>query len=101
MLAGTYAALRPRDLRKLVISGSPASMPLYKEACRRRLAQLPLDVRQTLEDCDRKGDHDGPEYKEASDIFMKSFVCRLDPVPDPIQQAWRNLKENPAAYGTM
>ncbi|KAI1777777.1 proline-specific peptidase [Hypoxylon cercidicola] len=101
MLAGSYASMRPRGLKRLILSGSPASMPLYREACQQRLAQLPPDVRRTLEDCDKKGDHESPEYKEASTVFMKKFVCRLDPVPEPIQQAWANLKENPAAYMTM
>lgn len=33
VLIGSYATRRPNGPRKLVISGSPASMPLYKEAC--------------------------------------------------------------------
>jgi L-proline amide hydrolase len=99
MLGSAYAALQPRGLRKLVLSSSPASMPLYKEACKRRLAELPPDTRRILESEDIN--HASSEWQEASKVFMKTFVCRLDPVPDPVQRAWKNLKENPSAYSTM
>lgn len=99
MLGGAYAARQPRGLRKLVLSGSPASMPLYKKACKYRLAELPSDIRGLLEGDDVN--HDSPEYQKAANVFMRRYVCRLDPVPDPIQRAWKNLKENPAAYSTM
>ncbi|KAI1253296.1 hypothetical protein MGN70_005504 [Eutypa lata] len=40
MLIGSYATRRPNGPRKLVISGSPASMPLYKEACTQRPSEF-------------------------------------------------------------
>lgn len=101
MLAGSYAARRPLGLRRLVLSGSPASMPLYKQACKYRLAELPADIRQTLEECDRRGDHDSPEFKEASAVFIKRYVCRLDPLPEPIRRTFKNLKDDPTVYSTM
>ncbi|KAJ8132572.1 hypothetical protein O1611_g1053 [Lasiodiplodia mahajangana] len=99
MLAGAYAARQPVGLKKMVLSSSPASMPLYKESCKRRLAELPPKTREILESKDI--DHSSQEFKDASDVFMKTFVCHLDPVPEPVQRAWKNLKENPSAYSTM
>lgn len=99
MLAAAYAARQPVGLRKIVLSSSPASMPLYKESCKRRLAELPPKVRKILESDDI--DHSSQEFKDASNVFMKTFVCHLDPVPEPVQRAWKNLKENPSAYSTM
>ncbi|KAI0909408.1 Alpha/Beta hydrolase protein [Ustulina deusta] len=99
MLAAAYASRQPVGLKKLVLSSSPASMPLYNESCKRRLAELPPKTREVLES--HEIDHSSPEFKEASDVFMKTFVCHLDPVPEPVQRAWKNLKENPSAYSTM
>ncbi|KAI1345945.1 Alpha/Beta hydrolase protein [Xylaria sp. FL0043] len=99
MLAGAYAARQPVGLKKMVLSSSPASMPLYKESCKRRLAELPPQVRELLESTEV--DHSSQEFKDAADVFMKTFVCRLDPIPEPVQRAWRNLKEDPSAYSTM
>ncbi|KAI1372109.1 proline-specific peptidase [Hypoxylon crocopeplum] len=101
MLGGSYAARRPQGLRRIVLSGAPASMPLYKQACKIRLAELPEDVCKTLEECDKRGDHDSPEFKEAAGVFIKRYVCRLDPMPEPIQHTFKNLKEDSTAYTTM
>ncbi|KAI1283949.1 Alpha/Beta hydrolase protein [Xylaria sp. FL0933] len=99
MLAGAYAARQPVGLKKIVLSSSPASMPLYKESCKRRLAELSPKVREVLESTEV--DHSSKEFKDAADVFMKTFVCRLDPIPEPVQRAWRNLKEDRSAYSTM
>ncbi|KAI1503531.1 proline-specific peptidase [Biscogniauxia marginata] len=83
---GVYAAQRPRGLKKLVLLGFPASMPFYNEVCKYRLAHSPSDVRQTIEECEKRGDHDSLAYKEASTVFMRRL---------------KNLKENPTTYVTM
>ncbi|KAI0553928.1 Alpha/Beta hydrolase protein [Xylaria curta] len=99
MLAAAYSVRQPVGLKKIVLSSAPASMPLYKESCRQRLSELPPKIREILES--ENTDHSSPEFKDASDVFMRTFVCQLDPVPEPVQRAWRNLKENPSAYSTM
>ncbi|KAI0886579.1 proline-specific peptidase [Annulohypoxylon maeteangense] len=101
MLGSAYAARRPRGLRRLVLSGAPASMPLYKQACKIRLAELPEDVGRALKECDAKGDHESPEFKDAAAVFMRRFVCRLDPLPEPIQRTFKNIRDDSTAYGTM
>ncbi|KAI0475482.1 Alpha/Beta hydrolase protein [Xylariaceae sp. FL0804] len=99
MLAGQYAARRPDGLRRVVMSGAPASIPLYNRGARRRIAELPEGARKVLESDDV--DHGSAEYKEATAVFMRTFVCRLDPVPLPAQQTWKNIKEDSTVYGTM
>ncbi|KAI1358521.1 hypothetical protein F5Y08DRAFT_350690 [Xylaria arbuscula] len=78
---------------------APASMPLFKESCKRRLDELPPKVREILESTEV--DHSSQEFKDASEVFMKTFVIRLSPVPDPLQRAWGKIKESPPAYSTM
>ncbi len=40
------------------------------ESLQQLLAQLPEDVRKTLEDCDRRGDHESPEWEKLQLSFM-------------------------------
>ena len=101
MLAGMYAARRPEGLKKLIIAGSPASFPLFVEGGKRLRAQLPLDIQEILEEGDRTGQLDTPEYERASGVFYKNYVCRVDPMPQPVQKAFENLKDDPTAYITM
>ncbi|RYP43687.1 hypothetical protein DL768_009788 [Monosporascus sp. mg162] len=101
MLAGMYAARRPKGLKKLVIAGAPASFPLFVEGGKRLRAQLPADIQKILEEGDRTGNLETPEYERASTIFYARHVCRIDPLPQPVQQAFINLKDDPTAYNTM
>ncbi|KAI1334277.1 proline iminopeptidase [Xylariaceae sp. FL0016] len=101
MLGSSYASKQPQGLKKLVLAGAPASVPLYMEACQYLLSQLPDDVRKTLEDCEKRGDYESPEYEQASAVFYGRHFCRLDPWPKPVLKALEHLKEDPAAYMTM
>ncbi|KAK3983816.1 L-amino acid amidase [Cladorrhinum sp. PSN332] len=84
-----------------VISSGPASIPLDVKGCEGLLAALPPDVRKTLEDCDRQGDHENEEFEKASAVFYARHVCRLDPYPDEVLTAFKHLKEDPTAYLTI
>ncbi|KAI1409007.1 proline-specific peptidase [Hypoxylon sp. FL1857] len=101
MLGSAYATRQPRGLKKLVLVSSPASIPLYMEGCKHLLSQLPQDVRETLEECDRQGDHESEKFQEAALVFNKKHVCRIDPMPEPVQMAFKHLKEDPTSYLTM
>ncbi|KAK6200848.1 hypothetical protein LQW54_009431 [Pestalotiopsis sp. IQ-011] len=83
MLAGMFAARRPRGLIKLVIAGSPA------------------DIQEILEEGDRTGQLDNPEYERASTFFYKQHVYQINHMPKPIKKAFENLKDDPTAYNTM
>ncbi|KAI1760264.1 proline-specific peptidase [Hypoxylon sp. FL1150] len=73
MLRAIYAARCPEGLKKLIISSSLASIPLYIVGNNRLRSELPL------------------KYKEASALFYKRHVCCLDPLPDDVQAAFTNL----------
>ncbi|KAI0976247.1 proline iminopeptidase [Xylaria arbuscula] len=101
MLGAAYASSQPEGLRKLILAGAPASIPLYAAGCRYLLSQLPADVRKVIEECEKKGDYDSPEYEEASGVFYGQHLCRLDPFPEPLMESLGHLKEEPSAYVTM
>ncbi|KAJ7509646.1 Alpha/Beta hydrolase protein [Mycena galericulata] len=101
VLGGAYASRRPKGLKKLVLASGPASMPLYMEGCKALVAALPPDVRETLEECDRRGDFESLEFKKAAAVFYARHVCRLDPHPEEVLYTFKHLKEDPTAYFTM
>ncbi|KAI0436500.1 Alpha/Beta hydrolase protein [Xylaria telfairii] len=101
MLGGSYAALAPRGLKKLILLGSPASIPLLVKGSRELLAALPEPARTTLEECDKRGDHESEEFENAAKEFYARHVCRLDPYPDDVLAAFNNLKDDPSVYFTM
>jgi len=65
------------------------------------LARLPDNVRKTLEECDKKGDHESEEFQKAAMVFNSRYVCQLDPLPDEIMAGFKNMKEDPTVYLTM
>lgn len=58
-------------------------------------------MRKTLEECDRKGDHDSEEFQKASKIFYSHYLCRLDPLPEEVQMVHEHIKEDNTTYVTM
>ncbi|KAJ4413983.1 hypothetical protein N0V82_008193 [Gnomoniopsis sp. IMI 355080] len=107
VFAASYAMPRyhggntPKGLRKLIIHGGPASIPLYEEGLKGLLAKLPPDVRKTLEDCDRRGDHESEEFKKASDIFNSHYNCQLKPLPEEVLAIHKHIHEDPTVYVTI
>ncbi|OTB04742.1 hypothetical protein M426DRAFT_73308 [Hypoxylon sp. CI-4A] len=101
ILTGAYASRRPKGLKRIIIAGGPASMPLYAEGCKYLLSQLPEDVRRTIEERERKGDYESEEFQKASAVFYGRHFCKLDPLPEPVQVGFEHLKEDPTAYLTF
>lgn len=58
-------------------------------------------MRKTLEDCDKRGDHESEEFEKASKVFIRRFVCTIDPMPEEVQAAFKHLKEDPTVYLTV
>ncbi|KAI1167417.1 Alpha/Beta hydrolase protein [Nemania serpens] len=100
MLAGMYAARRPGGLLKLILSGAPASFPLFVECGKRQREELPQEVREVLEQGDRDENYDSPEYEQASAVFYSKHVCRI-PMPEEVLQAFHHLQDDPTTYHTM
>lgn len=58
-------------------------------------------MRKTLEDCDKRGDHESEEFQKASQVFSTRYVCNLDPLPEEIMAGFKNMREDPTVYLTM
>jgi proline-specific peptidase len=92
MLASTYAARRPRGLRRLVISCSPASAALYASEAARLFRALPM-VNDKVMRMDAEDNFDAPEYKDACAAWLKRHFCRLEPWPEVLEECGRCFDE--------
>jgi L-proline amide hydrolase len=101
MLAAEHAVRRPAGLRRLVIANSPASMPLWRSAAAQLRAELPDDIRRTLEAHEEAGSIDSDEYRRASDVFYARHVCRLSPLPDEVAATFAWIDDDPTVYHAM
>ncbi|KAH8647695.1 Alpha/Beta hydrolase protein [Xylariales sp. PMI_506] len=93
MWGGSYASRRPKGLLKLILAGARAG--LAEEGTKVLLAGLPSDTRETIENCVSKRDFESAEYQKAMAVFFKRHLCTLDPLPEDVQAAFRNLGEDP------
>ncbi|TVY82975.1 L-amino acid amidase [Lachnellula suecica] len=101
MLAARYAASQPRGLRKLVIANAPASVELVVKGIDMLIRDLPEEVREAIERCEREGTTESEEYKKAMQVFNKRHVCRLDPVPEELKMAFRHIEDDMTVVNTI
>ena len=101
MLAMEYALTQPPGLASLVLSSSPASIPLWIEETARLRRELPADVQRVLDEHEAAGTLDSPEYEAASMVFYRRHVCRVDPWPDAVLRTFRGMVDHPDVYETM
>ncbi|HST26629.1 MAG TPA: proline iminopeptidase-family hydrolase [Gaiellaceae bacterium] len=101
MLAMEYALTQPAGLASLVLSSSPASIPLWAEETSRLRAELPEEIRQVLDEHEAAGTTESPEYEEAMMAFYSRHVIRVDPMPAGVARTFEKLTENPGVYNHM
>ena len=101
MLGAEHAIRQPKGLRSLVISDSPASMPLWLAAAAELRAQLPPDVQETLTRHEAAATTDSAEYLAAMDVFYARHVCRIVPHPAELARTFAAIAEDPTVYYTM
>ena len=100
-LAQEYALTHPAGLRSLVLADTAASFPDFVAEANRLRADLPPEVDATLRRHEEAGTTDDPEYAAACDVFYRRHVCRLDPWPDEVVEAFAWIERDPTVYHTM
>jgi proline-specific peptidase len=97
MLAMEYALTQPTGIASLVLSSSPASIPLWAEETGRLRRELPADVQRVLDD---EGSTDSA-YEAAMMEFYKRHVIRVDPMPDGVARTFAKMAQNSDVYNYM
>jgi L-proline amide hydrolase len=100
-LAQEYALTQPAGLRALVLANTAASFPDFVAEANRLRALLPPEVEETLHRHEEAGTTDDPEYIEACLVFYARHVCRLDPWPAEVVEAFAWIERDPTVYHTM
>jgi L-proline amide hydrolase len=100
-LAQEYAFTQPSGLRALVLADTAASFPDFVAEANRLRALLPPEVEATLRRHEDAGTTDDPEYAAACDVFYRRHVCRLDPWPEEVVEAFAWIERDPTVYHTM
>jgi L-proline amide hydrolase len=101
MLAAEHAVRRPKGLRSLIISDSPASMPLWLAAAAELRAQLPPGVQAALTRHEEAQTTDTPEYLTAMQVFYDRHVCRIVPPPEELARTFAAIADDQTVYFTM
>jgi L-proline amide hydrolase len=97
MLAMEYALTQPAGLASLVLSSSPASIPLWAEETNRLRNELPDEVRHVLDTAELGS----PDYEEAQAEFYGRHVCRVVPNPGCVLRSFAGIAEHSDVYLRM
>jgi L-proline amide hydrolase len=100
-LAQEYAFTSAPGLRSLILADTAASFPDFVAEANRLRADLPPDVEATLRRHEEAGTTDDPAYMEACQVFYARHVCRLDPMPAEVVEAFTWIERDPTVYHTM
>jgi proline-specific peptidase len=81
---------KPRGVKSVVISSSPASAPLFEGEINRLLSWLPPDAIAVIEKGIKEEKYDTPEFLSASNLYYSRHVVNLDPLPDFVAYSFEN-----------
>ena len=101
MLAMEYALTQPKGLASLILADTLADAQQWATEANRLRSELPADVQQTLLKHEEAGTTDDPACEEATLVFYRRHLCRVDPWPDCLNRTFQKLKQNPEVYVTM
>jgi proline iminopeptidase len=91
-LAVNYVARVPdHGVAGMVLSGPFLSSSRWEADQRAHLAAMPGAVQAAVADAEASGDFDAPAYQDAMMSFYQRHVCRLDPWPDCLNEAFQNM----------
>ncbi|MFP5212372.1 MAG: proline iminopeptidase-family hydrolase [Acidobacteriota bacterium] len=91
MLAVEYTLEHPQGVASLVLSAPYLSTPLWEADQRAYIAELPPEVRRTIEAKEAAGDFASPEYQEAMTTYYKRHLCRLETWPECMERTFAKM----------
>ena len=101
MLGAIFAIRGHAGLKRLILSNSPISMPLFVQSCNAWRAQLPREIDDALTKHEKDGTYTDPEYEHAVMYFYKRHVCRADPWPKDLTDTLAWVEKDDTVYMTM
>jgi proline-specific peptidase len=101
VLAANYVVNRnPRGLRRLILADAPASMELWSVGTNALLEAFPREFRDMLKKHEVAGTTGSEEYQAGIQQFNEQHLCRAQPWPQDLVNAFEALEADPTAYST-
>ncbi|MFS0672153.1 proline iminopeptidase-family hydrolase [Ornithinibacillus sp. 179-J 7C1 HS] len=100
-LAAAYYLKHPEEVQSIIFSSPCLSAPIWAEDQRKNLQKLPIDVQNTIKECEENGNTDSEEYKKATKVFNDHFVCRLPETERPASLKEGSKYRNSEIYNIM
>jgi proline-specific peptidase len=101
MLALEAALASVPGVASLVLSNTPASMPLWAAETERLRRELPAEIQAVLTSHEQAGSTNSSAYQEALMVFYKRHVCRLNPWPACLLRSFSAMEQDPRVYQMM
>ncbi len=87
-LALEHALSQATGLASLVLANTPASVQQFVDEAYRLMNELPADIKEIIHKHETAGTTQYPDYKRAIEVFSHCFLCRLDPWPSCLTEAY-------------
>ena len=101
IIATEFALTQPPGLQKLILASTPARIQTRVEVSKRHRAEIPGDVAETMERCERDGTKSSDEYRAAYMEYVKRHLCILDPFPECLVEAMTESAKDDTVSATM
>ncbi|GAM84424.1 hypothetical protein ANO11243_024200 [Dothideomycetidae sp. 11243] len=101
MLGSAFATSQPRGLKRLVLASGAASRELATRGIGLRVNELAQDVQDVINRGLEQRRFDTEEYANAMGVYLRRFLCRLDPIPKEILASMDNQRDDGTVYKTM
>lgn len=92
MLTGLYLLdQQPAGVRAAMLCAPLMGAPSWDSDQRENIRRMPRDVQKAILEAEDRGNFDGEAYQNAMMAYYRRHLCRLDPWPDYITEAFDKL----------
>ena len=101
-LAAVFATRKqPSGLRKLIICNLPTDLARMAESSARLRKQMPIEVQEILNRCERDDDFSSEDGMQALIYAYTLHGCRVQPWPKELLDTFAAVQEDNTVYSTM
>lgn len=90
-LALEHTLSQATGLASLVLASTPANIQQFVAEAYGLMNDLPADIKEIISKHETAGTTQDPEYKQAMEAFNHRFLCRLDPWPSCLTEAYSKV----------
>lgn len=92
-IAAAYASSNPKGLERLILSSPLLSTELWLADNQSHRDNLPSELISVMQRCEEESQEASQEYQDAVDVFYSRHFCRVNPLPDYVEDTMNSLNE--------